>query len=550
MTNIYRFTSLILFIFCITSTIGAQDKGVFSGSFETNANMFLRDSSINAINTPQYDHQLFGSEAWLNLNYSIDGLTIGTRFDMFYNSNLQNPNASYSDAGIGMWYVSKTLKQLEVSAGYLYDQIGSGIIFRAFETRPLFIDNALYGARLKYNLNDNWDIMGFVGKQKNSFDTYSGNMKGLRLEGFITLGSEDNPITLAPGLGFVNKTISDEYMNGIIDVVKTYQNEDKFIPKYNTYATTIYNTLAYKGLNLYTEFALKSDDVFYNPFAEKVELIGNNTLGKLINTSGTVTYVSASYATGNLGVTAEMKRTENFSFRVDPNLTLLKGLINYLTPISRQNTYRLTARYTAPALDISEMAYNLDIRYKFSKALSAYINYSDIKTLEGDRLYQEVYTELTYKHNRLWQLNAGIQALTYNQEVYETKAEVPLIKAIVPYADFLYKFTPYRSLRVETQYMATEQDYGSWLFGLLEYNIAPRWSFEASGMYNIDPKKYNVKGEIEKILYPTLGVTFFKDAQRYSLRYVKQVEGVVCSGGICRLEPAFSGIRFTMNTTF
>lgn len=550
MTNIYRFTSLILFIFCIISTIDAQDKGVFSGSFETNANMFLRDSSINAINTPQYDHQLFGSEAWLNLNYSIDGLTIGTRFDMFYNSNLQNPNASYSDAGIGMWYVSKTLKQLEVSAGYLYDQIGSGIIFRAFETRPLFIDNALYGARLKYNLNDNWDIMGFVGKQKNSFDTYSGNMKGLRLEGFITLGSEDNPITLAPGLGFVNKTLSDEYMNGIIDVVKTYQNEDKFIPKYNTYATTIYNTLAYKGLNLYTEFALKSDDVFYNPFAEKVELIGNNTLGKLINTSGTVAYVSASYATGNLGVTAEMKRTENFSFRVDPNLTLLKGLINYLTPISRQNTYRLTARYTAPALDISEMAYNLDIRYKFSKALSANINYSDIKTLEGERLYQEIYTELTYKHNRIWQLNAGIQALTYNQEVYETKAEVPLIKAIVPYADFLYKFTPYKSLRVETQYMATEQDYGSWLFGLLEYNIAPRWSFEASGMYNIDPKKYNVKGEIEKILYPTLGVTFFKDAQRYSLRYVKQVEGVVCSGGICRLEPAFSGIRFTMNTTF
>ena len=550
MTNIYRFTSLILFIFCITSAIEAQDKGVFSGSFETNANMFLRDSSINAINTPQYDHQLFGSEAWLNLNYSVDGLTIGTRFDMFYNSNLQNPNASYSDAGIGMWYVSKTLKQLEVSAGYLYDQIGSGIIFRAFETRPLFIDNALYGARLKYNLNDNWDIMGFVGKQKNSFDTYSGNMKGLRLEGFITLGSEDNPITLAPGLGFVNKTLSDEYMNGIIDVVKTYQNEDKFIPKYNTYATTIYNTLAYKGLNLYTEFALKSDDVFYNPFAEKVELIGNNTLGKLINTSGTVAYVSASYAAGNLGVTAEMKRTENFSFRVDPNLTLLKGLINYLTPISRQNTYRLTARYTAPALDISEMAYNLDVRYKFSKALSANINYSDIKSLEGERLYQEIYTELTYKHNRIWQLNAGIQALTYNQEVYETKAEVPLIKAIVPYADFLYKLTPYKSLRAEVQYMATEQDYGSWIFGLLEYNIAPRWSFEASGMYNIDPKKYNVKGEIEKILYPTLGVTFFKDAQRYGLKYVKQVEGVVCSGGICRLEPAFSGVRFTMNTTF
>ncbi len=546
----FRFILLILTTIGVSKIGLAQDKGTFSGSFETNANVFLRDSSINAINTPQYDHQLFGSEAWFNLNYSIQGFTIGTRFDMYYNSNLRNPNASYSGAGIGMWYVSKTLNQLEVSAGYLYDQIGSGIIFRAFETRPLFIDNALYGARLKYNFNDNWSLMGFVGKQKNAFDTYSGNLKGLRAEGFLSLGSEENPITLAPGFGFVNKTISDEYMNDIIDVVRTYQSVDKFVPKYNTYAASIYNTLAYKGLNLYTEFALKSNDVFYNPYIDKTELVGGNTLGKLVNATGTVAYVSASYATGNLGVTAEMKRTENFSFRVDPNLSLLRGLINYLTPVSKQNTYRLTARYTAPALDISEMAYNLDVRYKFSKALSANVNYSDIKTLNGDRLYQEVFSEFIYKKNRLWQLTGGIQFLTYNQEIYETKAEVPLVKTFVPYVDFLYKFTPYKSLRFETQYMSTEQDFGSWIFGLLEYNIAPRWSFEASGMYNVDPKKANSKGELKKALYPTVGVTLFKDAQRYNLRYVKQVEGIVCSGGICRLEPAFSGVRFSMNTTF
>jgi len=88
------------------------------------------------------------------------------------------------------------------------------------------------------------------------------------------------------------------------------------------------------------------------------------------------------------------------------------------------------------------------------------------------------------------------------------------------------------------------------LFGLAEFSIAPRWIFEGSVMYNIDPKKANSKGLKEKTLYPTFGLVFSHDAQRYSLRYVKQVEGVVCSGGICRLEPAFSGIRFNMNTTF
>jgi hypothetical protein len=69
-------------------------------------------------------------------------------------------------------------------------------------------------------------------------------------------------------------------------------------------------------------------------------------------------------------------------------------------------------------------------------------------------------------------------------------------------------------------------------------------------MYNFDPKKANSRGEIEKTLYPTFGAVFNQGSNRFSLRYVKQVEGVVCSGGICRLEPAFSGVRFSMNTIF
>ncbi|MBK9735845.1 MAG: hypothetical protein IPO92_13125 [Saprospiraceae bacterium] len=77
--------------------------------------------------------------------------------------------------------------------------------------------------------------------------------------------------------------------------------------------------------------------------------------------------------------------------------------------------------------------------------------------------------------------------------------------------------------------MSTKQDFGSWVFGLTEYSIAPKWIFEASGMYNIIPKKVNSKGLIEKIFYPTFGVVFLKDTQRYNLRYVKQVEGIVCT---------------------
>jgi hypothetical protein len=540
---------LIILISGFFSSAYCQDKGAISGAFTTNANIFIRDSTINAINTPQYDHQFFGGEAWLNLNYSLQGFHIGARFDMYNNSNLQNPTGSYSGIGIGRWFIDKAVGKAEFSAGYLYDQIGAGLIFRAFENRPLFIDNALYGARIKFNLSDDWHIMGFVGRQKNAFDTYTGNLKGLRSEGFLRFGNDTSAITIAPGIGFVNRTISDENMAGVANALRTYLPEDRFSPNFNAYSLTFYNTLTYKWFSLYTELALKSNDIFYNPFATKKEIIGQST-GKLEQKQGSVQYGSLSFVQGGLGINIEAKRTKNFNFRIDPNQRLLKGLINYLLPINRQNTYRLTARYSPAAQDLSEMAYTADVRYKFSKAFSVNVNYSDIKTLSGDRLFQEIYTEFLYKYKRQWQLNTGIQQIIYNQEIYEMKSEVPLVQTLTPYVDFLYRFSTSKSLRTEIQYMFTKEDYGSWLFGLLEYNLAPTWSFELSGMYNIQPKKENSKGEIAKIFYPTLGIVYNHEEQRYSLRYVKQVEGVVCSGGICRLEPAFSGIRFSMNTTF
>jgi hypothetical protein len=307
--------------------------------------------------------------------------------------------------------------------------------------------------------------------------------------------------------------------------------------------------LAYGPLTLYTEAAFKTDDIFDNPFAVRTQIAGT-TLGKLEQKSGSIFYGSLGYVKGKLGVTVEAKRTENFNFRIDPNAILLRGLINYLQPLNRQNTYRLTARYSPAAQDLSEMAYTVDAKYKINKALSFNANFSNISTLKNELLFNELYTELLYKYKRKWQLTSGVQFVRYNQKIYEGKSEAPMVKTFVPYADFLYRFSSKKSLRTEFQYMHTKQDFGSWIYGGLEFNIAPKWSFEASGMYNNIPKKKNLNGEIVKAFYPTLGLVFYNDSQRYSLRYVKQVEGIVCSGGICRLEPAFSGVRMQMSTTF
>ena len=84
--------------------------------------------------------------------------------------------------------------------------------------------------------------------------------------------------------------------------------------------------------------------------------------------------------------------------------------------------------------------------------------------------------------------------------------------------------------------------------------MAPRWIFEASLMYNVDPSSNSPRdpdsGESLKLVYPSFGITYIKSSNRFSLKYVKQVEGIVCSGGVCRLEPAFSGFKFSATSTF
>ena len=222
--------------------------------------------------------------------------------------------------------------------------------------------------------------------------------------------------------------------------------------------------------------------------------------------------------------------------------------------MNRFNTYRLTSRYSPATQLLSEQAYQLDIRYSPNRKLGFNVNGSYIDDLAGNLLYREIFTEISYKKKRLWQIIAGVQLQQYNQEIYEVKPEAPIVETLTPYVDFLYRFTRKKSIRVEAQYMSTEQDFGSWVFGLAEVGLAPHWIFEVSGMYNISPGKSSPidveTGDSLKLLYPTLGVTFIQKSNRFSARYVKQVEGVVCSGGVCRLEPAFSGVRMSMSSTF
>ncbi|MBK7873122.1 MAG: hypothetical protein IPJ74_21840 [Saprospiraceae bacterium] len=402
---------------------------------------------------------------------------------------------------------------------------------------------------------------GFYRRQKQQFDTYNSIIKGLNIEGFLTLGDSTGGVALAPGFGILNRTLDDNSMNSLVATLNTYPKDDIFEPKYNNYAFSLYNTLTAGPVSWYLEAAYKTEDPINNPFGvimrDTVAVVGD----KFIQEPGSVLYSSISYAKSGLGITLEAKRTENFTFRTRPQAQLNQGFVNFLPPMARVNTYRLASRYNAATQELGELAFQADIRYLFNKDWTFNINVSNITNLDDELLYREVYTEIGYKYKREWSILGGVQFQNYNQEVYEFKPGVPNVQTVTPFAEFLYKFDRTKALRIEAQAMFTGedksvelgQDYGSWLFGLAEFSIAPHWTFTASDMYNVEAGRnspVNENGEKLNIHYPRFDIYYTYRSNRFSLSYVKQVEGVVCAGGICRLEPAFSGVKMTVNSTF
>lgn len=546
-----RYLYILIIVLIYKCDVFAQSKGTLSGGIESNFNYFIRDSLIGAYNIPQYDHLLYGAESWLNLKYDYETWEFGIRFDMFNNSNLKNPNAAYSDQGIGNWYVKKKIDDLEISGGYLYDQIGSGTIYRAYEERPLFIDNSLFGIKLKYNFTENITAKIFTGKQKYLFDTYPAVIRGANIEGYFTFGA-DKPFTIAPGIGFISRTNDEKTINSLVNIIKNYLPSDQVVPKYNTCLGTLYSTMSYGAFTLYLEGSAKSDEVFFDPNEPKQEITGEYTNGRYVKKPGSVIYSTLSYAKDKLGITAEIKRTENFDFRTDPTLRLTEGLMNFIPPMNRLNTYTLTARYSPATQLLSEYGYQMDVKYSLNKKLSLNVNFSNVLTLTDEQLYQEVYSEIRYSENKTWKLVSGFQYQKYNQPVYEGEGKEMLI-AYTPFIDFLYRINRKTSFNTEIQYMITKQDYGNWVNLFLEFSKSPHWSLEASAMYNVVPADrapVDEGGKFKKIIYPSVGATYSKGSNRFSLRYIKQVEGVVCSGGVCRLEPAFSGVKFNVTSRF
>jgi hypothetical protein len=130
--------------------------------------------------------------------------------------------------------------------------------------------------------------------------------------------------------------------------------------------------------------------------------------------------------------------------------------------------------------------------------------------------------------------------------------------------DVTYKFNKKHSMRVELQYLAADNYQGDWVAGTIEYNFAPKWSFYVSDMWNCEKMNDPINGDHDNMYYHKstdewghellhyyqVGASFTHKSLRAQLSYGRNREGIVCSGGVCRKQPAYTGFNLAVTLSF
>lgn len=542
-------TALYLLISLTAGRAFAQ--GTFSGDLQMNMNFYQKDSLIRASDNPLYDNALSGSDAWLSLRYAVNGFSFFARADGFANSNLKTPASTNTDFGIGAWNVTKELDELTISVGSIYEQIGSGILFRTYEDRGLLIDNALMGFELKYKFGKNIQGKGFVGQIKNNNTDnqmvnnvrFAPAVKGINFEGDLDLGK----VHITPGVGALNRTLDGNSMLSVVTEINALPLKDRFDPRFNMYAFTGYNNLTYKTFSWYVEGAYKTHEAIR---------LANVPGTPLADHAGNIVFTTLNYGRKGYAVNLTGKRTENFEMRTSPKEVFLQGMLNWQPIVAVMRPQRLISRYQPQSQNISEQAITANVTISPNDETTINGTYTASDNLGNEKIYREGFGEFIYQGVKNWVFELGAQYMEYNTNIIQgrTEPKYPVFMSFTPLAEVTYIINDTKSLRLEMQYMDAKYDYGSWAFALLEYNVAPKWSVTASDMYNIKPNTSGINipaGYVPlKNHYYNFFVAHTRGSNRFTLAYVKQVDGINCSGGVCRYEPAFSGVKATVTSSF
>ena len=539
--------------FCFFAFSQESNIGVINGDFNLNLQSYQEDSKIGA----EAQDEIVLNNAYLNLNYTRGNFATGIRYESYLNA-LADFDPEFKGNGIMYRYVTYSIDNLEITAGNYYEQLGSGLIFRSYEEKGLGIDNAMDGVRLKYVPIDGLYLKTFIGKSRTHF-TYSDGI-------FRGADAELN----------INEILNSELKTKIIfggSFVSRYQQRDNLIfqipQNVSAYASRI--NLMHGKWSYFGEYAYKIND--------PANVLSQSQMNYA---NGTAFTQNITFSKRGFGISAEMHRTDNMTFKSDRDRDGKAYIINYIPTLSKPHTYSLLALYPCATQADGELGIQFDIFYKFKKGsrlggkygTKIAINYSQINALEGgpsflndsrthtptfinfDEVlhYQDFNISVAKKINRKLNTNFIFANQTYNKDVLEGKpiGDYGILNSTILVSDISYKIKDGHTIRLELQTLMSSQiedgkqpKEGDWSMSLIEYTISPHWFLSIQDMYNYGNEDIN-----KQLHYVNINAGFIKGANRFEIGYGKKREGIFCVGGVCKTVPSSNGFSLSVSSSF
>ena len=538
---------------------------------ESNSQYYIDDDKIKL--DPIESDERFRSNNYIKLDYTLKNFEFGLQGEGYYPKAILNYNPQLQDFNVGHVFVryNNYEKGVDITAGHIYEQFGSGLALRFWEDRALGINNSLFGGRAKLRIGEAAQIKLLGGKQRvgMGFDFSDGVVYGADTEIDVTqiMGKED--YTLKFGATYVGRyeDVTDLHPS----VPKT---TDVFGPR-----------MEYLGnkFNFSAEYLYKTDDVHVE--ASKIQ--------ENILRSGNAMLLNIGYNSGSFAVNLNLRRLENFTFFSQRNKqgnVFNYGMINYAPSLVKQYDHSLQNIYVYQAQP--QMVYYLqnkekqgeiggqfDIFYEApegsflggQKGASFAINGSywaglknnvsksivqgefgeDIEIINmstdflkfGNKYYSDFAIE--YRKPFSDKLNT---IFTYLNQYHNSEfiTEKPYqVKAHTVAAEGTYFLSDTKSLRLELQHQWADSERKNWVGGTLEFIPSKTWSFFVHDIYN-----YGSDLDYEKLHYYSLGSAYTKGATRIAASYGRQRGGMMCVGGVCRWVPESAGFTLNLTTNF
>lgn len=527
-----------------------KDWGYVTGSLESTNHIYVEDEVNNFYPSSymQLKEGVFASNDYLKLDYYKGALSAGMQLEGYLPTLVGYP-LSESTLALSNLYVSWREKSYSVTAGTFYEQLGSGLFFRSWEDRMLGLNNAMLGVRATYNFQDVFAVRAFWGIPRLGKQQFYTDPKffGLGLTN-VNVAAADVSLSLSNLLGWNAITLSlegsvmnkHESMEEIYAMVGCKENNVGWSGRVN------FDANGFFARGEYVDAGQQIVNVNAASMGRKAER-GNAQLLEL------------GYNGRGLGVTMTGRRMDRMNQKIyayngaHPGYGSAANMLSYRPAMCTQYTYMLTTLnpYNCEVGDkvirAGEIGGQIDAFYNFRRGskvggkrgmrvhanFSTYYGLDEFGKVNGEDF---LFRDFSFDVEKQWTKKFK-SMLMYSMQDNNNRE----FASHIVVADMLYKWTPTISTRMELQYLATKSYEGDWMAGLLEFNLAPHWSVFASDMWNHGSTKLH---------YYNAGLSFTIEHLRVSAGYGRYKAGFICSGGVCREIPAYTGANLTLTASF